>query len=141
MARESIQPVPESEDPVRRSVGYYGEDQHGRPARGFDALDALYKRDECGTDLFIPGFTGSTSDESWVKDILKEVAENFLYSFYSGKLEVKIEKRMLTRNNLGAMLDWIGSKDARIFYEVIRENPNVQEMKTGFYKLGTLNRI
>jgi len=138
MAHESIQAVPESEDPVRRSVGYYGEDQSGRPARGFEALDTLYKRGECGTDLFIPGFTGSTADESWVKDILKEIAENFLYSIYSGKLEVRIEKQMLTRNNLGAMLDWIGSKDAKIFYEVIRDNPNVQEMRTPFYKLGTL---
>ena len=138
MAHESIQPVPESEDPVRRSVGYFGEDQFGRPAKGFDALDVLYKRDECGTDLFIPGFTGATSDESWVKDILKEVAENFLYSIYSGKLEVKIERRTLTKNNLGVMLDWIGSKDAKTFYEVIRDNPNVQEITTAFYKLGAL---
>ena len=138
MAHESIKPVPKGEDSVRRSVGYYGADQLGRPARAFPELDQIYKRESHGTDLFIPGFTGATSDESWVKDVLKEIAENFLYSIYSGKLEVRIEKRTLTKQNLGMMLDWIGSKDAKIFYEVIRDNPNVIEITHKFYSLGTL---
>lgn len=138
MAHESVVSVPENEDPVRRSVGYYGVDQFGKPAIGFAELDSLNQRNSCGTDLFIPGFTGATSDETWVKEILKEIVENFLYSVYSGKLEVRIENYKLKRNNLKMMLDWIGSKDAKIFYEVIRENANVQEVTSPFYRLGTL---
>ncbi len=138
MAHESIVPVPKSEDPVRRSVGYYGEDPSGYPAISFAELDALNKRESYGTDLFIPGFTGPTLADRWVKDVLKEIVENFLYSIYSGRLEIRIKKIALTKNNLKDVLDWIGSKDAKIFYEVIRNNPNVIEITRRFYNLGNL---
>lgn len=40
------------EDPIRRSVGYYGEDEQKKPARFMRELDAIYERTEHGTDLF-----------------------------------------------------------------------------------------
>lgn len=138
MAHESVRTVTEGEDPVRRSVGYYGLDNMGKPSVGFSELDSLFSRDQYGTDLFIPGFNGITSDESWVDDILKEVAENFLYSVYSGKLEVKVEKRTLNQSNLGDMLVRIGSKDAKNFFKVISSNPDVVEQTKAFHNLGTL---
>lgn len=138
MAHESIAEVPTGEDPVRRSVGYFGADSFGRPAECFPELDALNKRESFGTDLFIPGFTGTSLDNTWVKDILKEIAENFLYSIYSGKLEIRIENSTLNKSNLWNMLGFIGSKDAKIFYEVLRDNPKVVEMTRPFYGLGTL---
>ena len=138
MAHDSVLPVPDGEDPVRRSVGYYGADQLGWPAKRFEALDKLNLRETHGTDLFIPGFTGATEDETWVKDVLREIVDNFLYSIYTGKLEVRIEGRVLNKDNIGAMLDFVGSKDAKFFYDVIRDNPNVQEMVKPFYSLGTL---
>ena len=138
MAHDSISYVPQGEDSVRRSVGYFGADDLGFPSISIKELDELNDREECGTDLFIPGFTGDTSDEKWVKEILKEVVENFLYSIFTGKLEVRIEKRVLSQNNLGPMIDFIGSKDAKIFYEVIRNNPEVKELSRSFHNLGTL---
>ena len=138
MAHESVFPVPDGEDPVRRSVGYFGADEFGRPAPGFEELDKLNVRSSYGTDLFIPAFTGATSDDSWIRDILKEVLDNFLYSIYSGKLEIRIGKRTLNKNSLSAMLELFGSKDARIFYSVIQNNPSVQESTRRFYGLGTL---
>jgi len=138
MAHESVDPVEPNEDPVRRSVGYYGADKYGKPAKSILELDKLNVRNTCGTDLFIPGFTAITMDESWVKDILKEVVDNFLYSIFSGKLEIRIETRSLSRKNLEVMLDFIGSKDAKIFYEVIRDNPKVIEMNRPFHDLGEL---
>jgi hypothetical protein len=49
------------EDPVRRSVGYYGEDLDKKPAGSMPELDRIYERTERGTDLFIPGFWYSTT--------------------------------------------------------------------------------
>ena len=141
MAHESIDPVPPGEDPVRRSVGYFGADASGKPAKGFDELDRLNLRGEHGTDLFIPGFIWADSAEKWVDDIFREVADNFLYSIWSGKLEVRIQKRALTRKNLGDMLETIGSRDAKLFYRVIfarADNPNLAEASRDFHALGTL---
>lgn len=129
------------EDPVRRSVGYYGEDEDKKPAKFMRELDALYERNEHGTDLFIPGFCYSTSDEEWVKSILLEVVENFLYSIYSGKLEVVVESRKLTKTTLPIVLSFLGAKakNASMFYEVIKkENKDVIEIEKPFYQLGNL---
>ena len=138
MAHESIVPVQEGEDVVRRAVGYYGLDPSGKPSVEFDSLDALNERTECGTDLFIPGFNASSSDDRWIIEILREIVDNFLYSIYIGKLEIRIESRVLNRENLGAMLKFIDSKDAIKFYEVIRENPDVVETCRDFHGIGTL---
>jgi len=129
------------EDPIRRSVGYYGEDANKKPVRSMSALDKIYERTEHGTDLFIPGFCYSTSDEEWVRAILLEVVENFLYSIYSEKLEVVVESRKLTKTTLPMILSMLGAKakNASMFYEVIRrDNKNVIEIERPFYALGNL---
>jgi hypothetical protein len=133
---ESIAP---GEDSIRRSVGYYGEDANNRPAKSMPALDDIYKRTEHGTDLFIPGFIAS--DPEWMKSILLEVVENFLYSIYSGKLEVKVDDRTLNKNTLPMILSLLGpkAKNSQMFYDVIRtDNKNVIEETKLFYNLGTL---
>jgi len=127
------------EDPVRRSVGYYGEDANRKPAQSIPALDQIYKRTEHGTDLFIPGFING--DSEWVKSIMIEVLDNFIYSVYSGKLEVTVEDRTLTRQSLPVILSWLGAKakNAKMFYDVIRtDNEKVIETTRPFYKLGKL---
>ena len=127
------------EDPVRRSVGYYGEDEYKKPSKSMVELDQIYHRTEHGTDLFIPGF--STSDPEWKKSILLEVLENFLYSIYSRKLEVIVDDSYLTRDTLPGVLNSLGpkAKNARMFYNVIRtDNKDVIEETRQFYALGTL---
>ena len=138
MAHNSVVDVPKDEDVVRRSVGYYGETEVGKPSKSIPELDLLNERTECGTDLFIPGFTGSTSDDAWEKEILTTIIDNFLYSIYSGKLEIRIGKRNVNKNSLRDFCDFIDSKDAKIFYEVIRNNPKVEEVTLPFHGLGTL---
>lgn len=129
------------EDPVRRSVGYFGENSEKKPARTMSALDQIYERTEHGTDLFIPGFCYSTANEEWVKAILLEVVENFLYSIYSGKLEVVVESRKLTKTTLPVIFSLLGAKakNASMFYKVIRsDNKEVIEIERPFYALGNL---
>jgi hypothetical protein len=129
------------EDPVRRSVGYFGENSEKKPAKAMKELDDIYERTERGTDLFIPGFSCSTNNEEWVKAILLEIVENFLYSVYSEKLEVVVEDKKLTKSTLPTILSYLGTKakNSNMFYEVIRtDNKNVIEEKKIFHSLGTL---
>lgn len=129
------------EDPVRRAIGYWGENKNKKPSRSIKELDDIYMREEYGTDLFIPGFAYSASGEEWIKLILTEIVDNFLYSIYTGKLEVVVEKRKINKDNLPMMLEYLGNaaKNAKIFYEVIKqENDNVIEVTKKFYALGTL---
>lgn len=43
-------------DPIRRSVGYYGETVGNVAVARLPELDRIYDRREVGTDLFVPGF-------------------------------------------------------------------------------------
>lgn len=129
------------EDPIRRSVGYFGEDANNKPSCRMDALDKIYLRTEHGTDIFIPGFCYSTADDEWIRQVLTEVVDNFLYSIYIGKLEVVVEGNALTKSSLPAVLSYLGAKakNANMFYEVIRENnADVFETVRPFYNLGEL---
>ena len=133
--------VSPGEDPVRRSVGYYGSNKNNKPSVRIEELDKICQRTEHGTDLFIPGFMYSTADNEWVKTILLEVVDNFLYSIYTGKLEVIVEDTRLNRGSLPVVLSFLGpkAKNASMFYDVIREdNQQVHEMIEPFHKLGSL---
>jgi hypothetical protein len=64
-----------------------------------------------------------------------------LYSIYSGKLEVIVDKRTLTKATLPAILDYLGTKvkNAKMFYDVIRgDNKDVIEISEQFHKLGNI---
>ena len=129
------------EDPVRRSVGYYGVNKNNKPSIAIEGLDDICKRTSFGTDLFIPGFMFSTADNEWIRTILLEVIENFLYSIYTEKLEVIVEDTVLNKKSLPAVISFLGAKakNAGMFYDVIREdNTQVHEISRPFYKLGTL---
>ena len=129
------------EDPVRRSVGYYGSSKNNKPSVKIEELDKISQRTEHGTDLFIPGFMYSTADKEWMKTILLEIVDNFLYSIYIGKLEVIVEDTRLNRESLPVVLSYLGpkAKNAIMFYDVIREdNQQVHEMIAPFHKLGNL---
>lgn len=131
----------QGEDPVRRSVGYYGETSDKKPAKCILELDEINQRTEYGTDLFIPGFEYSTTDEEWIHKIMLEIVENFLYSIYSGKLEVIVENKKLTKSTLPSILKLLGvkAKNAMMFYDAIREdNPEVIEETRKYYELGSL---
>lgn len=133
--------VSPGEDPVRRSVGYYGSNKNNKPSVRIEELDRICQRTEHGTDLFIPGFMYSTADNEWVKTILLEIVDNFLYSIYTGKLEVIVEDTRLNRSSLPAVLSFLGpkAKNASMFYDVIREdNQQVHEMIEPFHKMGYL---
>lgn len=129
------------EDPIRRSTGYYGDSEENRPFKSISGLDAISERDEYGTDLFIPCFTFTAGKLDWKDEVIVEILENFLYSIYSGKLEVTIDKTVLKKDTLARHINRLlpKTKNASAFYDVIREDNEdaIEEVKQ-FYGLGFL---
>lgn len=129
------------EDIVRRSTGYYGDGSENKPFKAIPQLDSIFERTEYGTDLFIPVFTFTAGKLDWKDEIIVEVLENFLYSIYSGKLEVTIDKITLRKDNLLTHINRLmpKTKHAAAFYDVIREdNDKVIEEVKKFYEMGYL---
>ncbi len=73
-------------DPVRRSVGWFGEMDGNMPVQQMPELDRLYVRKEVGTDLFIPGFNFALEGRNdWVNQIIGEILVFFLFLLRYGQ--------------------------------------------------------
>jgi len=132
----------ENEDPVRRSTGYFSTNSLNTPFRELELLEQLNLRNESGTDLFIPGFNFATSKANdWKDDIIIEILENFLYSIYSGKMEVIVDDKILNASTVEKHIQRLlpKTKKAASFYNVICDNDDVIQESKDFYSLGTLN--
>ena len=132
----------EHEDPIRRSVGYFEKNDIHKPFETIDFLDGLEERSEVGTDVFVIGFPKTSNENEFVQDIASEILDNFLYSIYSGKLEVIIQNRKIAKDNICDIISFCGNKakKAKMYYEVIRtDNENVIEIPPkDFHGMGTL---
>lgn len=138
---EGKESVP-GEDKIRRSTGYFGEGYENRAFKSIQQLDDICKRTEQGTDLFVPGFNFITGNSTeWDDEIIIEILDNFLYSIYSGKLEVVVNKSIINRKTVAGYITRYlpKTKQAASFYEVIREDNEavIEELKR-FYNLGSL---
>ena len=77
----------------------------------------------------------------WKEEVIVEILDNFLYSIYSGKLEIKIDNIKLNKESLSTYIDKLmpKTKHAACFYEVIRDdNDKVIEETKKFYEWGKL---
>ena len=78
-------------DPVRRSIGYYGEKDSNMPLQSIEELDNLAgMRRESGTDVFIMGFNADSSKNEWYAAVVLEILENFFMSIINEKLVVEV---------------------------------------------------
>lgn len=55
------------------------------------SLDPAFKREETGTDIYIPGFIPMYRGNGWVDEIVEAVINSFLYAIYQENLIVKIK--------------------------------------------------
>ena len=127
---------------IKSSSGYYSDGIHDKPFQAIELLDKLNKRNEYGTDLFILGFDSwADKGADWKSDIIIELLENFLYSLYSGKMEVKIDDTILNKNNLSGHIKRFlpKTKHADSFLKVIEENERVVSERKNFHNMGYLN--
>ena len=109
------------DDPIRRSVGYYGDPHDNMPVKSIRQLDAINRRDRVGTDLFIPGFTGVTADGKWVTKMVCEILDNFLMSVHNGRIVVRIQDKEINKDNLRYYIaqNEKAAKDAYYFNKVL----------------------
>lgn len=92
-------------DPIRRSVGYFGESAGNLPVAMIPALDRIYERNEVGTDLFVPGFDYVVNGKNdWVNQMIGEILENFLMAIEYNNLNVIIENQEVTKKISGILL-------------------------------------
>ena len=129
------------EDYIRRSTGYFGEGRENHPFESIKALDDINLRTECGTDLFIPAFNFAAGKMNWEDEVIVEILENFLYSIYAEKLEVKIGNIILKKDTLEREIKRLmpKTKNANSFFSVIRDdNADVIEENKKFYEMGSL---
>lgn len=129
------------DDPIRRAVGYYGNSENNMPVPKIKQLDDICYRDKPGTDLFIPGFTGVTSDGKWVTHMICEILENFLMSVYNGKLVVRIQNKTLDKENLRYLIAQNEKKarDAYFFNKILlTQSEKIKEDFLDFHGMGRL---
>lgn len=130
------------DDSVRRATGFYGNPVKNIPIDKLEQLDAICKRIEVGTDIFIPGFHWVTiGTKSWVEIMIGEILENFLMSIYYGQLSVQIENEIIDKKHLNAVLarNQKSAKNAYFFNRVLTAKPeNVVEEIYDFHSMGQL---
>lgn len=80
-----------------QGIGFYSINEYNDPNTNMLNLDPSFKRDECGTDIFIIGFK---SADNWMIDVINRLLDSFLVSIYFKKLEIKINVIEIKKDNL-----------------------------------------
>ncbi len=129
-------------DPVRRAVGFYGDNSNNSPVKRMQQLDDIYKRELVGTDIFIPGFMYDRAGKlDWISIMVGEILENFLMSIYYNKLNVVIGNVEISKDTLSRVLARYktNAKNAFCFNKILElpDEDVIFEQKQ-FHKLGML---
>lgn len=129
-------------DPIRRSVGYYGEQQGNTAVPCITELDRIYERKEVGTDLFVPGFVFALNGKNdWINQMIGEILENFLMAIEYRNLQVIIEGQEIKKEELRYIVarNQKYAKDAYSFNKILTaESGTVIEEIYNFHGLGQL---
>ena len=129
-------------DPIRRSVGYYGEKTGNIAVPAMSELDKLYVRDKVGTDLFIPGFNFIVDGKNdWINQMIGEILENFLMAVEYKNLEVIIEGQEISKSSLRYIIarNQKYAKDAYYFNKILMSEPeSIVEETYNFHGMGQL---
>lgn len=114
-------------DSITSGTGYYSADKKNNPLRKCISIDPNYKREECGTDIFVVGFR-KTSD--WKTEIISSILEEFLIAIFNNELIVKIDDTEINASNLGEIIEQYRDKAkfAYNYYQVLTdENTSIIE--------------
>lgn len=129
-------------DPIRRSVGYFGETKGNVAVPHMTQLDRLYARCEVGTDLFVPGFNFVVDGKNdWVSQMIGEILENFLMAIEYKNLVVSIEGQDITRDTVRYTIarNQKYAKDAYFFNKILMAEPDkIVDEDYDFHGMGQL---
>lgn len=125
-------------------VGYYGNPDGNMPVESIPELDALNKRTDVGTDVFIYGFNGPGLEEHWKYEIITAILDSFLMSIYNGHLVVRVQNEELNASTIGRYIERIYAnrpsdlKGTYGNYQALVRKEGVYEFSRDFHGLGTL---
>lgn len=129
-------------DPIRRSVGYFGETNGNIAVPNMAELDRLYARTDVGTDLFVPGFNFVIDGKNdWINQMIGEILENFLMAIEYKNLVVSIEGRDITRDTVRYAIarNQKYAKDAYYFNKILMAEPDkIVDEDYNFHGMGQL---
>ena len=123
-------------------VGYYGNSNGNNPVESIPELEALNKRNSTGTDVFIYGFKDRNQLES---DIIISLLDNFLMSLYYGHLSVKLQNKLINKENLSNIIENINKKRPKDIinaygnFLVLTRSDGVHCFEKKFHGLGVLH--
>lgn len=129
-------------DPIRRSVGYFGEKDGNRAVPCLAELDKLYERTAVGTDLFVPGFNYVLNgNNDWLNQMVGEILDNFLMAIEYNNLNVKIEDQEINKSTVNTVLarNQKFAKNAYYFNKVLNaDSEKIIEELYDFHGMGQL---
>lgn len=129
-------------DPIRRSVGYFGETTGNIAVPSMPELDRLYSRTAIGTDLFVPGFNYVVDGKNdWVNQMVGEILENFLMAIEYKNLVVTIEGQDITKDTVRFAIarNQKYAKDAYYFNKILMAEPErIVDEDYNFHGIGML---
>lgn len=125
-------------DRETQGTGYFGIKEGNLPIHDFDLVDAMFRREVTGTDLFIAGFN---SAKNWQTDIIRSVLDNFFVAILQNRLIVKVQEVRIDSSTLPTLLEeYIDAKKkyfAFNYYEVLT-SPDSLHVKADFHGMGEL---
>ena len=135
---------------LKQNVGLFGmvEEEDCKAVYEVEDAPEVFRRSECGTDVFVLGFR---KDPEWMHQVAVSVLEYFFYTIYIGDLEVSIvdgDKRIdINKDNLSELInkyaDYCHRKEiefsAPVFWGILNDRTGrtkhyqeVFDNKTGF---------
>lgn len=123
-------------DSITSGTGYYSLDKKNNPLRECCSIDPKYKRNECGTDIFILGFNKCTD---WKLEIITSILEEFLIAIFNNELIVNIDGTEISARNLGEIIEAYKdtAKLAYNYYQVLTDKES-SVIQHEFPGLGTI---
>lgn len=98
----------DSDNKLKQNVGLFGieEDEDCKAIYDFNEVPDIYRRSECGTDLFVLGFK---EEPGWMEQVAISVLEYFFFTIFKGDLEVSIvdadKSITISKENLGVLIE------------------------------------
>ena len=85
-----------------QGTGYYGKASKNEPITELDEVEAIFRRSQVGTDLYILGFLQAAD---WEEQVVKGLVESFFVSIHRGMLVARVGSTLVNQASLPALVE------------------------------------
>lgn len=125
-----------SSNGLTTGTGYYGLVEHNKAVHECRSLCTNFYRQDVGTDVFVVGLT---ERREWQREVVASILDDFLLAIYEGALEVRVEDIVISRENLGMVIEEYQelAKTAYNYYQTLT-NESAYHVVEDFAGLGEI---